>query len=178
VGCIISIALLMMVMLESFTIRAVIDGKSVDRSSFINGNLTMKKWWADSEWTDKEKVIEAFALRDAIAHNHVYWCQRSEDCNEIVVGERLVGGDTKFSNRTSDGKFKDSGLSSSPSAIDPKDLLILMDVVKNALRFLQTRCSRIGLLDFGFVRYGTAKNLWELVALAANRSMAKLQRID
>jgi len=174
-GSMISIALLLVVMLESYTVRAVIDGKSVDSSCFINGTLSAKLWWEKSDCEDKAKVIDAFSLRDALAHNHVYWLDASWDAQELVLENILVGGKKRFFDRVENGKFINSGLSSLPNAMHPTDILILVAVVSNALSYLRTKCTRIGNIDFGFVRSASAKNMWDLLTRAAKLALVNCE---
>ena len=174
-GSMISIALLLMVMLESYTVRAIIDGNIVDKSSFNRETFSVKQWWKDSDFQDKARVSDALSLRDAIAHNHVYWLDNREDAQEIRLENRLVGGNSRFFNKIDNGKFKSSGLSGLPNSIHPNDILILSDVVRNALNYLRTKCTRIGMVDFGFVRSSSNKNMWELLNHAANMALVNCE---
>jgi hypothetical protein len=172
-GTIASIFLLTAVMLESYTVRAVIDGENIDRSAFFrNTNMfNVKKWWLISDFQDKEKVLDILSLRDVLAHNHVYSYRVNAETQSENLTDFIVGGDERFEARISNGTFKASSLSSTPNAVGPADLLILVNTVRPSLHYLKTRCSRIGSVDFSFARRGQAKDLWEGILLAANKSI-------
>ena len=163
-GVCFSLIVLLVLMLESYTLRG---SKHADdflvTKATKNKKFSARNWWRDSAFVSKEKLVDTFLLRDAIAHNHLYLYDFKCEPNDYV---RINAGGDAFVQRTSSGRFKASDLCCIPNLLGPTDVLCVSKLVYDALNFLRSINSDIGMVDFSFAKRGKANNMWEVIEFA------------
>jgi hypothetical protein len=162
-----SIIVLLMLMLESSTIRAEFDSENTTLDA--NSLFEASAWWKRSCYQDRENILDAFVIRNSLVHNHLYY----HFANNGDI-RHLNGGSKADRMRINNGILIHSGLSCDPSIIGPKELLLICATVNKALQFLKHNSANIGVVDYSFARRGGHKNLWETIYSAANLADAKI----
>lgn len=170
-----SIILLLVVMLESYSLRAktgALDATEISRLLKINafgakknvdGKFTATSWWKQSSYSDRESVIDVFMLRDALAHNHLYIYSQVESATDLLTYSRLVGGSKEFDCRATAGYLRVTGLPCIANEIGISEVAKVSEIVRNALIFLKKTYSLLGSVDFNFAGRGDSHNLWECI---------------
>lgn len=174
--------LMLIVMLESYSLRAAIDIATDDvadstadtdiKDEKVVTFFDVRKWWEQSEYCDKEKVIDLFVVRDVLAHNHLYSYSLGKSGAHSPTYSLISRGDTRFRARVLDGKLLHTGMSCVPETIGPKEVLMVADITQKALRYLSKNYQRVSSVDFNFVRRGASRNLWEGIEDAASAANA------
>jgi hypothetical protein len=95
-----SIILLLVVMLESYTVRILIEEQKI---GVRKPPPKVFEWWAEQNYEAKEEVLDIFVIRDAIVHNHVYGYSFDNERDKIETRNPLLGGDKKFGSSGNSG---------------------------------------------------------------------------
>jgi hypothetical protein len=162
-----SIIVMLVLMLESFTIRAEFD----DENSTLEQKAIFEaaKWWEKSDYEDKQNILDAFVIRNSLVHNHLY--SYGGDSDFI---SHLNGGSKSDRKRTENGVLIHSGLSCDPSTVGPQEVLFISNAVQNGLRFLKYKSANVGVVEFYFAGRGAHKSLWDTIYSAATLAIAKI----
>lgn len=167
-----SIILLLVVMLESFSLRAA--AESDDGNALVKF-FDVRKWWNRSEYSDKEDVLDLFVLRDALAHNHLYsysLMPHAEDAQDFSL---ISDGNLAFRNRVKDGTLKHTSLSCNPATVSCNDVKVVSAITRNALRYLNHKVGCLGNVDFSFAKRGSTHNLWDCIDDAATTAATRIE---
>ena len=166
-----SLVLQLMVMLESYALRAAW-GIDCAASTKVNGRWSAADWWAKSDYRERESVLDGIVLRDVIAHNHLY-CFDSGASYETDY-EQAYGGDKRWKARAQQGRLTHSGLNCIPSEIGPSDVVAVASIVEGALRYLV----KYGVhgVDFHHARRGRQKTLWDVLRATTEIAVTKSYR--
>ncbi len=186
-----SIILLLVVMLESYSLRA--DTGALDAAGDITlreGETSMddrkslklfnvRNWWAKTEYDHKEEVLDVFVIRDVLAHNHLYSYADDENSNNLFVYSHFSGGDGRFNCREKNGHLTRTGMSCIPREIGISEVKLVAKITNQALLFLKNNYERIGIVNFNFARRGVNLNLWDgIMEAATNAEFLINKRID
>jgi hypothetical protein len=168
-----AIILLLAVMLESYTAKAAIEIREVVDDK-VSKPFEAPAWWAKSVYCNKDQVIDVFAVRNVLAHNHLYTYTSIENAQNDIPFTHVNGGRADFHKRIENGKFVASGISSVTDSIVPNDVNIVSKIVRDTLKFLSGTYGSIpsASVDFTFAKRAQYRNLWELIEGTVNSANA------
>ena len=167
-----AIVLQLLVMLESYTLRAswntTVPVDALQRWSAF-------EWWKASSFPNKEGVLDAIVLRDVVAHNHLYFFDHAGSTPE--AHDITHGGNKNFRTRAQRGRLLHTKLTCIPSKIGPIEVRTVVDIVDGALRWLAASYTNVD-ADFHFARRGHDKTLWHVLRSTLDVACARVSDSD
>lgn len=167
-----TIILLLMVMLESYSQKAAVDSEIGEATRTKQFDVTT--WWKSTDYIAKEDVLDAWVLRNVLAHNHLYSYSQSLDDAASPRFNRISHSNDVFKSRATNGKLNHTGMNGVPDLIGPHEVIEVSRIVRDALGFLPKLSPRIGSTDFKFVRRKEFSSLWKGIEVAAKSSLETL----
>lgn len=167
-----AIILLLAIMLESYTQRAMSDSELGD--SLRTEQFKVADWWNGSVYANRESVLDVVAVRNILAHNHLYSYPDVALGNDSAEFRLISKLSQPFKDRISGNRFRVTGIPCVPDLIDPEYVKKVSVVVCEALVFLQRSGARIGPVLFKMPRGGKIQSLWEWIAVAADAATRRV----
>jgi hypothetical protein len=150
-----AICLLSVIALESFLMRV----RYFKHGEPTPGALKMFRCLYP-EYPRTDDVVEAFVVRDLLAHNHLwevkYKWEEEDRAAQLLEALHSFGGDDKYQDHVdvADRRTKGLRLHVLPNRVDRRDVAIILKVVWEALEYMDTDDHTACPASPGFVKFG------------------------
>jgi hypothetical protein len=150
-----AICLLSVVALESFLMRV----RYFKHGEPTPGALNMFRYLYPA-YPRKDDVVEAFVVRDLLAHNHLwevtYKWEEEDNSTQLLEALHSFGGDQKYKDYVdaADRRTKGLRLHVLPSRVDRRDAATILKVVWEALEYMDADDHTACPASPGFVKFG------------------------